>query len=160
MRPRISIRGYVRPSVRLSVCPSVRPSVRNAFFSNSRKWLKYYQNWIKTKPKQLRHPGLRVCPSVGLSVRPSFRPSVTHSLSSPKFDNSPISTDRKWIKVLNDVHVHPINRHSDDHDHHNYRNDHNETTKKRRRIFVRLPNLFWKLFLQSLFMSTKPFGTM
>ena len=47
--------------------------------------------------------------------------------------------------MLNDVHVHPINRHSDDHDHHNYRNDHNETTKKRRRIFVRLPNLLQAL---------------
>ena len=30
MRPRISIRGFVRPSVRRSVGPSVRRSVRNA----------------------------------------------------------------------------------------------------------------------------------
>ena len=40
-----------------------------------------------------------VLPSVRLSFRPfvcpSVRPSVTHSLSSPKFDISPISTDRK-----------------------------------------------------------------
>ena len=36
-----------------------------------------------------------VGPLVGLLIRPSVRPSVTHSLNSPKFDNSPISTDRK-----------------------------------------------------------------
>ena len=34
MRPCISIRGFVRPSVRPSVGRSVRPSVRNAFFQN------------------------------------------------------------------------------------------------------------------------------
>ena len=37
MRPRISIRGSIRPSVCLSVGPSVRQFVGNAFFSNGRK---------------------------------------------------------------------------------------------------------------------------
>ena len=38
--------------------------------------------------------------------------------------------------------LHPNNWDSNDHNHHDDHNDHNETTKKRRRIFVRLPNLF------------------
>ena len=42
--------------------------------------------------------------------------------------------------MINDVHVHPNNRHNDHNDHNdnrNYHNDRNKTTKKRRRIFVR-----------------------
>ena len=59
----------------------------------------------------------------------------------PKFGISPISTYRNWTKVIDDVHVHPNNRHNNHPDNHNYRNYHNKTTKKIRRIFVR-QNLF------------------
>ena len=38
--------------------------------------------------------------------------------------------------------MHPNNVHNH-HDDHNNHNDYNETTNKRRRIFVRLPNLFF-----------------
>ena len=81
--------------------------------------------------------GRSVGPSVRRSVRRSVRPSETHSLNSSKFDILPISTERKWTRMINDVHKHPNNGHNDHNDHHNYHNDRNKTTKKRRRIFVR-----------------------
>ena len=86
-------------------------------------------------------PSISIWGFVRPLVRRSVRPSVKHSLNSPKFNNSPISTERKWIKVFNDVHVHPINRQNNHHDNHNYHNDHSKTMKKRRRIFDR-QNLF------------------
>ena len=45
MRPRISIRGCVRPSVGPSVRPSVRMYVCHAFVKNAWNWEFYVQKW-------------------------------------------------------------------------------------------------------------------
>ena len=102
---------------------------------------------------------MRVCPSFRWSVHPS----ETRSLNWLKSDIWPIFTQRNWTEVINMIHVYPNNRNNNDHNHHDDHNDHNnhnETTKKRRRIFVSLPNLFSTFWLDShlLAMTTWAWG--
>ena len=97
MRPRISIRGFVRPSVR----PLVRGSVRNAFFFIGQKRLtmlrikqKLHQNNFQTLPHSI-YPflSLSFSLSVCLSIGPSIGPSVTHFLDPEKMDEKGL----KWL---------------------------------------------------------------
>ena len=91
--------------------------------------------------------------SVGWSVRlpigwlvcQSIRLSVTYSLNSSKFDILPIFTKRNWTSKINGVHIRPNNCYSTTWQP-QYHSDHNKTTKKRRRIFVRQNLFFYLLF--------------
>ena len=88
---------------------------------------------LSIRPLVRRSMGPSASPSVGPSVRPLVRLKRILWIW-------PVKTKR-LIMIL----VHPYSCDNNDHNHHgNYtdHNDHNETTKKRRRIFVRLPNLF------------------
>ena len=93
MRPRISIRGFVRPSVGPSVRPSVRPSVGlsvrpsvrrsvcNAYVKIAKsigKWFFLHQPWVFRCGYRISIRGF-VRPSVGRSVRRSVGRSVRNA---------------------------------------------------------------------------------
>ena len=57
MRPRISIRGCVRPTVRRSVRPSVRRSVRRSVGPSHTSWI--FEKWAKFEQNSIRNKKVR-----------------------------------------------------------------------------------------------------
>ena len=89
------------------------------------------------------HPlvGSSMCLSVGLSIRLKCMLSIGQNLTFCPFKLT--ENEQKWLII---IHVYCTFKHRNNNDHH-HRNDYNnhnynETTKKGRRIFVCLPNLF------------------
>ena len=96
MRPRISIRGYVRRSVG----PLVRPSVRNAFVkSGEMKHLQRekYAELIWYVWCAFPHLYDRICPSIGLSIKISD--SLFISLFSPRTHRWPLGLVSKSARI-------------------------------------------------------------
>ena len=83
MRPRISIRGFVRPSVRPSVRRSVRPSVRYTCAKTAFLGC-FWPRWDPTLKQMINQHVLRAS-SITQSFHPSVRPSVSPYMSHDQY---------------------------------------------------------------------------